>query len=53
LPQGGLPLTDGSLWEYSAGGWTELLTGGVASTATPFPNQAAQGVLVSPIVIGP
>ena len=34
-------LTDGSLWEYTSGpgvttGWTELLTGGVASTATPL-----------------
>jgi len=34
-------LTDGSLWEYTSGpgvttGWQELLTGGVASTATPL-----------------
>ncbi len=29
-------LSDGSLWEYTNGGWTELLSGGVASTATPL-----------------
>ena len=29
-------LTDGSLWEYTGGGWAELLTGGVAATATPL-----------------
>jgi hypothetical protein len=47
-------LTDGSLWEYTNGGWTELLTGGVAATATPFPNQAAQSFLIHvPVITGP